>query len=192
MNVYEKLAAVQDALNVPKSLYNKFSGFYYRSTEDILKAAKPLCIKNGLLLLVTDDVNMIGDRFYITATAKVVDIAEPLSVIAVTASAREATSKAKFDEAQLTGSSSSYARKYALSGLFALNDTEDADAHDNTQPQAPALLCSQCSQPIKDSAKATAQQIADYNFKQFGRVLCAKCGAAENKRMKEQTNAGQA
>ena len=190
MNVYEKLAAVQDALNVPKSLYNKFSGFYYRSTEDILKAAKPLCIKNGLLLLVTDDVNMIGDRFYITATAKVVDIAEPSSVISVTASAREAASKAKFDEAQLTGSSSSYARKYALSGLFALNDTEDADAHDNTQPEPPAIICSECSQPVKGSAKATAQQIADYNFKQFGRVLCAKCGAAANKRKKEQNNAG--
>jgi len=125
MVLLQKLLKIQAELKAPKNQYNKFGEFYYRSCEDILSAAKPLCIREGILLYVTDEVKMIGDRYYVKATASVTD---GENTIFAEAYARETESRPKMDAAQLTGSASSYARKYALNGLFCLDDTKDADA----------------------------------------------------------------
>jgi hypothetical protein len=125
MVLLQKLLKIQAELKAPKNQYNEFGEFYYRSCEDILSAAKPLCIREGILLYVTDDVKMIGDRYYVKATASVTD---GENTIFAEAYARETESRTKMDAAQLTGSASSYARKYALNGLFCLDDTKDADA----------------------------------------------------------------
>lgn len=189
----KKLAAVQAELNVPKNQFNKFGNYKYRNAEDIMQAAKPLCIKNGLLLNVTDSIEYIGERYYVKATARVMNVDDIHDIVEATASAREPESKKGMDESQITGASSSYARKYALGGLFALDDTKDADTnefHEQTgagkapAKQAPELVCSNCGKHITGTAKASAEQIADYNFKQFGRVLCAGCGSAASKAAK--------
>lgn len=126
MNVFEKLAAVQSALKAPKSQYNAFGKYNYRNCEDIIEAAKPLLKANGLLLTLTDEIVNISDRFYVKATATVTDFADEKS-ISVTAYAREEQEKKGMDGSQVTGASSSYARKYALNGIFAIDDTKDSD-----------------------------------------------------------------
>ena len=127
--VMERLLSTQAALKAPKGQENKFGGYKYRSCEDILEAVKPLLAENGLLLLVTDEPVVIADRVYIKATATVCDaLADTDAEFSVTAYAREADAKKGMDEAQLTGCASSYARKYALNGLFLIDDTKDADA----------------------------------------------------------------
>jgi hypothetical protein len=125
MVLLQKLLKIQAELKAPKNQYNKFGEFYYRSCEDILSAAKPLCVREGILLYVTDDVKLVGERYYVKATASVTD---GENTIFAEAYARETESRPKMDAAQLTGSASSYARKYALNGLFCLDDTKDADA----------------------------------------------------------------
>lgn len=124
MTLLQKLAKVQLELKAPKSNFNKFGGFYYRSLEDILEAVKPLLDKHGLTLTISDEPVLIGDRFYIKATARISDGKENVEV---TAYAREAAGKKGMDEAQVTGASSSYARKYCLNGLFLIDDTKDPD-----------------------------------------------------------------
>ena len=124
MTLLQKLAKVQLELKAPKSNFNKFGGFYYRSLEDILEAVKPLLDKHGLTLTISDEPVMVGDRFYIKATARLSDGKENIEV---TAYAREAAGKRGMDEAQVTGASSSYARKYCLNGLFLIDDTKDPD-----------------------------------------------------------------
>lgn len=126
----QKLIEIQAELKAPKSQFNKFGGYNYRNCEDILEAVKPLCAKHEIVPLLSDEVVMIGDRFYIKATAKVTDGKEE---IATTAFARESKDKKGMDESQITGSASSYARKYALNGLFCIDDTKDADFMDNSQ-----------------------------------------------------------
>jgi hypothetical protein len=127
--VLAALLAVQRDLKAPKNQYNQFGDFYYRSCEDIMQAARPLCNENGLVLTVSDEIVNIGDRFYIKATSRVTDIATGESVENV-AYARETESRPKMDASQLTGSCSSYARKYSLCGLFAIDDTKDADTEE--------------------------------------------------------------
>lgn len=126
----QKLIEIQAELKAPKSQYNEFGGYNYRNCEDILEAVKPLCAKHEIVPLLSDEIVMIGDRFYIKATAKVTDGKEE---IATTAFARESKDKKGMDESQITGSASSYARKYALNGLFCIDDTKDADFMDNSQ-----------------------------------------------------------
>lgn len=126
----QKLIKIQSELKAPKSQYNKFGGYNYRNCEDILEAVKPLCAKHEIVPLLSDEIVMIGDRFYIKATAKVTDGKDE---IATTAYARESKDKKGMDESQVTGSASSYARKYALNGLFCIDDTKDADFMDNSQ-----------------------------------------------------------
>lgn len=126
----QKLIEIQAELKAPKSQYNKFGGYNYRNCEDILEAVKPLCAKHEIVPLLSDEIVMIGDRFYIKATAKVTDGKDE---IATTAFARESKDKKGMDESQITGSASSYARKYALNGLFCIDDTKDADFMDNSQ-----------------------------------------------------------
>ena len=127
MGVYAKLAKVQSDLKAPKGQYNSFGKYNYRSCEDIVESVKPLLKQNGLLLTLSDEIVNIGDRFYIKATATVIDTTDEKS-ISVSAFAREEKDKKGMDGSQVTGASSSYARKYALNGLFAIDDTKDSDA----------------------------------------------------------------
>lgn len=127
MNIYEKLTEVQNELKAPKSRYNSFGKYNYRSCEDILEAVKPLLKSKKLAMTVKDEVYSVGDRFYIMAVVTVFDC-ESEEKITTTAYAREDSEKKGMDGSQITGSSSSYARKYALNGMFAIDDTKDADS----------------------------------------------------------------
>lgn len=124
--IYASLMAVQAQLKAPKNQYNRFGKYDYRSAEDIIEAVKPLLKEHGLFLTMSDDIVLIGDRYYVRATVKVVDVVTGESV-AASALAREAAQKKGMVESQVTGTASSYARKYALNGLFAIDDTKDAD-----------------------------------------------------------------
>lgn len=129
----KKVIAAQQALKAPKGQFNKFGNYSYRSAEDILEAVKPVNETMGLLLTITDGIEQIGDRYYIKATATLTDGNES---VAVTAYAREALTKKGMDDSQITGSASSYARKYALNGLYLIDDAKDADTneyHDQAQ-----------------------------------------------------------
>ena len=126
MSVYEKLAAVQRELKAPKGQFNSFGKYKYRSCEDILEALKPVLSKNGCAVVLSDSVEQVGDRFYICATATITDY-ETNEQVHNTAFAREDTDKKGMDGSQITGTASSYARKYALNGLFLIDDTKDAD-----------------------------------------------------------------
>lgn len=135
MNLTEKLSMIQTELKAPKGQYNSFGKYKYRSAEDILEAVKPLLAKYRCAVLLSDSINVVGEetteesktlRTYICATVKLVDV-DSDNVITVSAMAREPLSKKGMDESQITGTASSYARKYALNGLFCIDDTKDAD-----------------------------------------------------------------
>ena len=136
--IHEKLITVQKNLVAPKSNYNNFGKYKYRSAEDILEAVKPLNAENGLLLTISDEPLLIGDWHYIKATATITDGTES---IVVTAYARESLNKKGMDDSQITGTASSYARKYALNGLYLIDDTKDADTDEyrNQGNKAPAV-----------------------------------------------------
>lgn len=126
MNVYEKLLAVQTELKAPKGQTNSFGKYKYRSCEDILEAVKPLLKKYKAAIVISDDLILIGDRFYVEAIATFYDVENEASV-KNTAFARESENKKGMDDSQVTGATSSYARKYALNGLLLIDDTKDAD-----------------------------------------------------------------
>lgn len=136
MTIYEKLNKVQVELNAPKNLYNKFAGYAYRNCEGILTGLKPLLEKYGCTIILSDNVVQIGDRFYVMATATLTDI-ETGESVSNTAYAREDNMQKGLTPAQITGSCSSYARKYALNGLLAIDDVQDDDSRDNTAKEAP-------------------------------------------------------
>ena len=140
MSVYTKLLAVQSELKAPKSQFNSFGKYKYRSCEDILEALKPVCAKHNAITFITDTISVVGNRYYVTATATFVDV-ETGEKVEVSAHAREEESKKGMDSSQVTGASSSYARKYALNGLFCIDDTKDSDytngIQQNQQPQQP-------------------------------------------------------
>lgn len=130
--IYAALQAVQRELKAPKSQTNKFGGYKYRSCEDIVEAVKPLLNDNGLILTMSDEIVSVADRVYVKATCRVTDVATG-DCIETTAMAREAVQKKGADDSQITGMASSYARKYALNGLFAIDDTKDADTNEYRQ-----------------------------------------------------------
>lgn len=130
-----RIQSVQEHLNAPKSKYNRFGKYYYRSCEDILMGAKPLLAENGMVLTITDEIVEIGNRIYVKACARLTDT-ESGEAYETTAYARECESKAGMDSAQITGAASSYARKYALNGLFCIDDTRDPDTMDNSKEGA--------------------------------------------------------
>tara|TARA_Y100001937_G_C7135092_1_gene339508 strand:+ start:1361 stop:1837 length:477 start_codon:yes stop_codon:yes gene_type:complete len=138
-NIKQRLQGIQVSLKAPKGQTNKFGGYKYRSCEDILTAVKPLLSEWGCVLTITDDVIEVGNRLYVKATAVLSDTETDKS-LSVSAYARESESKKGMDDAQITGSASSYARKYALNGLFAIDDTKDPDAtnkHGMDRPKDP-------------------------------------------------------
>ena len=147
----DKLSAVQMELKAPKGQYNSFGKYSYRSCEDILEAVKPLLSKNGLTLLLTDEPAAVGNRVYIKATARLISGGD---TIEVTAYAREPEDKKGMDTSQVTGTASSYARKYALNGLFLIDDTKDADTDEyKKQTGKDTLTCPKCGKAIKDYRK---------------------------------------
>lgn len=127
MTIYEKLLQVQTELKAPKSQRNTFGNYNYRNCEDILEAVKPLCAKVKALILLTDEIKNVADRYYVEATAQFIDI-ETAESVSVKANAREEETKKGMDGSQITGASSSYARKYALGGLLNIDDNKDSDS----------------------------------------------------------------
>ena len=133
MNIYEKLSKLQARISVPKSHYNSFGEYHYRSLEDIFEAIKKPLEELKLALAVADDVVIAGDRYYIKATVSLINTEKPDEHIEVSSFAREVDIKKKMDVSQITGAASSYARKYALSGLLLLDDNQDADTEEPQQ-----------------------------------------------------------
>lgn len=155
MSVIEKLAAVQRELKAPKGQYNSFGKYKYRSCEDILEALKPVLGKHGCAVTLSDEVVQVGERFYIRATASIMDC-ESGERAFNTAFAREDADKKGMDGSQITGTASSYARKYALNGLFLIDDTKDADTdayHEQTTGEKPK------EDPKIAAAKAKANEV---------------------------------
>ncbi len=135
-SIFENLAIIQRDLKAPKGQFNKFANFNYRSCEDILEAIKPLL--NGVLVLtISDEMVMVGERYYVKAVAKISNGKESIEVPAF---ARESLDKKGMDDAQITGATSSYARKYALNGLFAIDDTKDSDVDEKKKVNTEKLL----------------------------------------------------
>lgn len=182
----ERVGQLQAELKAPKGQTNKFGGYKYRSCEDILEAVKPLLQKHRLVLTVGDELMNCGDRYYICATATLRDM-DGDDFMANSAYAREAAEKKGMDEAQITGTASSYARKYALNGLFCIDDTKDPDTDEYTArtkgqsgKQEPIAYCSDCKAQIVDGMKrdGSAWPVADivaYSSGRFGRPLCPPC-----------------
>lgn len=183
LNIYGKLAAIQRELKAPKGQYNSFAKYNYRSCEDILEAVKPLCIKNNATLILNDTVREISGRFYVVATATLAD-QESDGVVEVDAYAREPQDKKGMDDSQITGMASSYARKYALNGLFCIDDTKDADTDEvKRQEQKPvkkgAVICESCGMPIKSVTRQgirySPDDISDRAMYRYGKRLCWDC-----------------
>ena len=126
----QRVGDIQHKLKAPKGQYNSFGKYNYRSCEDILEGVKPLLKEHNLALLINDEIVQIGERYYVKATAKITDGRECVSA---TAYAREPDTKKGMDESQITGATSSYARKYALNALLCIDDTKDADTMDNSK-----------------------------------------------------------
>lgn len=187
-HVYGKLMMIQQELKAPKGQYNSFAKYNYRSCEDILEAVKPLCIKNNATLLLNDAVQEISGRFYVVATATLIDTENGDSVSA-NAYAREPQDKKGMDDSQITGMASSYARKYALNGLFCIDDTKDADTDEvKRQEQKPGkkgtVICEGCGAPINSvtcqGVRYSPDDIVDKSFDRYGKRLCWGCMKAAN------------
>ena len=152
----KNLIDIQKELKAPKGQYNSFGKYKYRSAEDILEAVKPLCHAKGCLLTLSDELVNIGNRYYVKATATFVDANFPDNPTVVTAYAREDETKKGMDGSQITGTASSYARKYALNGLFCIDDAKDADtdAYREQQTAAPAEAQPSLADQIRQLAQA--------------------------------------
>ena len=161
----KELNIIQSRLKAPKGQLNRFGGYRYRSCEDIMESVKPLLGETGCTLTVTDEVVLIGDRFYVRATATVKNGSGDAET--ATALAREEAVKKGMDAAQVTGSASSYARKYALNGLFCIDDTKDPDTRDNSQGGQAA------QKPSIDPSQAIAQVSAAQNEEVLNSIVRA-------------------
>ena len=144
----KELISIQSELKAPKSQYNKFGGYKYRKAEDILEAVKPLLAKQKCTLIITDDVVLIGNRIYVKATATIKN--EKGECETTNGWAREEETKKGMDGSQITGASSSYARKYALNGLFAIDDNADSDTTNDGQHQTQQQAQTQAQQPASN------------------------------------------
>lgn len=174
------LAQIQSELKAPKGQRNTFGKYNYRSCEDILEAVKPLLSVRGLVLIITDDIVQIGERYYVRATATIYD--SEGSYISNSALAREELKRTGMDASQITGATSSYARKYALNGLFAIDDTKDADATNKGQDEPkPAKATAQpaFTDEIR-RALAKAQSVQEL-VETFGKLPQALRNSAEVK-----------
>lgn len=164
----KRVSAVQNELKAPKGQYNKFGKYMYRSCEDILEAVKPVCKANSMLLHLSDKIVQIGNRYYVEATAKLMDL-ESSATMESTAYAREADAQKGMDESQITGTASSYARKYALNGLLNIDDSKDADTDEFKAQQDRPTQAQQKPQTRTQAPQQMAPQ-QDLKFR------CPECG----------------
>lgn len=134
LNIYQKLLHIQNKLKAPKNQYNSFGKYKYRNCEDILEALKSLLLEYNCVLIINDKIDKIENRFYVSAAAKLICCDTEKEIISQ-AYAREEETKKGMDGSQVTGASSSYARKYALNGLFLIDDTKDSDSYPETKPE---------------------------------------------------------
>ncbi len=198
-SIYAALAAVQSELKAPKGQMNTFGGYRYRSCEDILEAVKPILKAHNLLLTLSDEPKVLEGWHYIEATAKLESLDG--GCISVKAYAREPEQKTKMDAAQVTGTSSSYARKYALNGLFCIDDTKDADTDEhhaaegrnpagvNKPQKQPAqeqpFICACCGKPLQPvsykNRTVEPAETAASTKKKLGRILCWTCAQKQPK-----------
>ena len=146
MEFLEKLQHIQEQLKAPKNLYNSFGKYKYRNAEGICEAVKPLLAELKMVLTLSDEIVQVGERYYIKATVTILDVDSEKNMI-ISAFARESLDKKGMDECQVTGTASSYARKYALNGLFLLDDTKDADS-DEYHEEAKAKKSTPAPAPI--------------------------------------------
>lgn len=162
-NINSLLVEVQSELKAPKGQYNSFGKYNYRSTEDILEGLKPILKEKNLVLVVFDDVVQVSDRVYIKSTAK---LSYDQETIEVTAFARESLTKKGMDDSQITGTASSYARKYALNGMFLIDDSKDADSDEfskqnksqknsEQKPKQPKITLEEVKMSLNDLVKKT-------------------------------------
>lgn len=181
MKLVEKLQKIQFEMKAPKNLYNKFGNYSYRNAEGILEAFKPFGEKYKVALTLSDEIVNIGDRYYIKATATLYNTEEDGGICSNVAYARESFDKKGMDDSQITGTASSYARKYALNGLFLLDDTKDADTdefHEETKKKA---------ESVKDK-KATKEQIEEIKkLTPEEKVLNAMLGYYQVKKLEDLT-----
>lgn len=171
-NIAARLADIQKNLHAPKSQRNEFGGFNYRSCEDILQSVKPLL--EGLVILIQDDIVQVADRIYVKATATLTDGEQSIST---TAFARESLTKKGQDDSQITGATSSYARKYALNGLLLIDDNKDADAKDNRNHQAEVAEAAK-QQEAQQQEEQRKQRLMDAVHKHQGTISAIKKGIA--------------
>ena len=172
-SVYASLLNIQRDLKAPKGQVNSFGGYKYRSAEDILEAVKPLLAQEGVILTLNDDIIAVGDRVYVKATATLTDIVNG-GTVETSAMAREASIKKGMDDSQITGTASSYARKYALNGLFCIDDTKDADTDEYAKKQMgegakKAALMKSLNGKIK-SLKLTKDEVSAIAGVKFGKT----------------------
>ena len=167
LKIHEKLFEIQQGLKAPKGQKNDFGNYNYRSAEDILTAVKPLLKKAKCVLTLSDTVINMGNRNYVEAR---VTLGFGIDSISVTASAREAETRKGMDDSQITGATSSYARKYALNGLFAIDDTKDADTMDNSK-------LGTNKKASKDLGIAPDNDVMARENKKKGEGKCEDCGA---------------
>lgn len=171
----KELIAIQSELKAPKSQFNKFGGYKYRKAEDILEAVKPLLAKQKCTLTITDDVVLIGNRIYVKATATIKN--EKGEFETTTGWAREEETKKGMDGSQITGASSSYARKYALNGLFAIDDNADSDATNDVQHQAAQQQQAQTQHPTAQQPATPKYHTNDLNE---GLAYLSRCVNKDN------------
>ena len=169
MKIVQKLSKIQQKLKAPKGQVNNFGKYKYRSAEDILEAVKPLTSKEGLILTLSDEIQLIGDRIYVKATARLTDGDQEVVTVAF---AREEASKKGMDASQVTGAASSYARKYALNGLFCIDDTKDSDATNDHGKQ-----------PVKTTTKKKASKPEDLFTKAMEHIDASKDKASAVKQI---------
>lgn len=181
----ERLLAIQNELKAPKGQYNSFGKYKYRSAEDILEAVKPLAEQHSVLIYCSDDIVMVGNHIYVKATATAEDVTGRCSAITVTAFAREPDDKKGMDASQITGTASSYARKYALNGLLCIDDAKDADTDAyQTAGNVPAatqqqprqqIYCSSCKKPIQAAKGKDGRLYQPIDIYKQCRGLCINC-----------------
>lgn len=160
--ILETLAYIQSELKSPKGQHNSFGNYNYRSCEDILNALKPLLKETNTAIVISDEIVLIGDRYYVKAIATLLNGPQSHSA---TAYARESLDKKGMDSAQITGATSSYARKYALNGLLAIDDSKDADTQDNTLKSDPIEI------------KKAVESVGGTVVNNIPKVHCVKCNA---------------
>ena len=170
LNIYKKLLLIQNELKAPKGKTNTFGKYKYRSCEDILEALKPVSLKHGCLCFISDEIIAVDNRFYVKATITIVNCDEPTEQITISAMAREADKKRGMDDSQITGTASSYARKYACNGLFLIDDTKDADTDEHhkekkarVKKEETIIFIAQNYKPLQSLIKeSTGSEPGDY------------------------------